>query len=52
MKAHTDSFSIHTKGKGTYEVTEEVARIVRAERGDQRHGHGLHPAYERKPRHL
>jgi secondary thiamine-phosphate synthase enzyme len=30
MKAHADSFSISTRGKGTYEVTEEVERIVRA----------------------
>lgn len=30
MKAHTDSFTISTRGKGTYEVTDEVARIVRA----------------------
>ena len=30
MKAHTDSFSVSTKGKGTYEITDEVARIVRA----------------------
>ena len=29
MKAHTDSFSVSTRGKGTYEITEEVARIVR-----------------------
>ena len=30
MKAHTDSFSIRTRGKGTYEITDEVARIVHA----------------------
>jgi len=29
MTAHTDSFSISTRGKGTYEITQEVARIVR-----------------------
>ena len=29
MKAQTDSFSISTRGKGTYEVTQEVARLVR-----------------------
>jgi secondary thiamine-phosphate synthase enzyme len=29
MKAHTDSFSISTRGKGTYEITGEVARVVR-----------------------
>jgi len=29
MKAYTESFSISTRGKGTYEVTREVARIVR-----------------------
>jgi secondary thiamine-phosphate synthase enzyme len=30
MKAHTDSFTVATRGKGTYEITEEVARVVRA----------------------
>ena len=30
MKARTDSFAISTKGKGTCEITSEVARIVRA----------------------
>jgi secondary thiamine-phosphate synthase enzyme len=30
MKAHTDSFTIRTRGKGTYEITDEVAKIVRA----------------------
>jgi secondary thiamine-phosphate synthase enzyme len=29
MKAHTDSFSVATRGKGTYEITEQVARVVR-----------------------
>jgi secondary thiamine-phosphate synthase enzyme len=29
MKAHTDSFTIRTRGKGTYEITDEVAGIVR-----------------------
>jgi secondary thiamine-phosphate synthase enzyme len=29
MKAHTDSFSTQTRGKGTSEITDEVARIVR-----------------------
>ena len=28
MKAHTNSFTVSTRGKGTYEITEEVARIV------------------------
>ncbi len=28
MAAYTDSFSICTRGKGTYEITNEVARIV------------------------
>ena len=28
-KAHTATFTIHTHGKGTYEITREVARIVR-----------------------
>ena len=32
MKAFTDSFAIGTRGKGTYEVTHEVARIVRDSR--------------------
>jgi secondary thiamine-phosphate synthase enzyme len=30
MKAHTDSITVATRGKGTYEITDEVARIVRA----------------------
>jgi secondary thiamine-phosphate synthase enzyme len=30
MTAHTDSFSIRTRGKGTYKITDEVAQIVRA----------------------
>jgi secondary thiamine-phosphate synthase enzyme len=30
MRAHCDSFSVATRGKGTYEITGEVARIVRA----------------------
>jgi len=30
MKAHTSSFTVTTRGKGTYEITDEVARIVRA----------------------
>src|SRR3954468_23598760 len=29
MKAHTASFNIQTRGKGTYEITHEVARLVR-----------------------
>ena len=29
MKAHTSEFTIRTRGKGTTEITEEVARIVR-----------------------
>ncbi len=29
MKAHTASFSVSTRGKGTNEITDEVARIVR-----------------------
>lgn len=29
MKAHTGSFTVSTRGKGTYEVTDEVIRIVR-----------------------
>ena len=29
FKAHTASFTVHTRGKGTYEITEEVARVVR-----------------------
>ena|ERR1700733_1117059 len=28
MSAHADSFSIPTRGKGTYHITSEVARIV------------------------
>lgn len=30
MKALTESFTIQTRGKGTYEISDEVARIVRA----------------------
>jgi len=30
MKAHTDSFTVATRGKGTHEITDDVARIVRA----------------------
>ena len=30
MKAHTDAFQVSTRGKGTYEITGEVERIVRA----------------------
>ena len=28
-KAHTATFTVQTRGKGTYEITEEVARVVR-----------------------
>ena len=28
MAVHSDSFSIHTRGKGTYEITSEVKSIV------------------------
>ena len=28
-KAHTATFTVRTRGKGTYEITDEVARIVR-----------------------
>jgi secondary thiamine-phosphate synthase enzyme len=30
MKAHTDLFTVRTRGKGTSEITDEVARVVRA----------------------
>ncbi len=30
MTTHADTFTINTRGKGTYEVTDEVARVVRA----------------------
>lgn len=30
MKAHCESFEVATRGKGTYEITEEVEAIVRA----------------------
>lgn len=30
MKAHCESFEISTRGKGTYEISEAVERIVRA----------------------
>ena len=29
MKAHTATFTVRTRGKGTTEITDEVARIVR-----------------------
>ena len=29
MKAHCESFEVSTRGKGTYEITEQVAAIVR-----------------------
>src|SRR6185436_15408478 len=29
-KAHTDSFSVSTRGKGTYEISDHVVEIVRA----------------------
>lgn len=29
MKAHSESFTVQTRGKGTYEVTEQVSKIVR-----------------------
>jgi secondary thiamine-phosphate synthase enzyme len=29
-EAHADSFTVRTRGQGTYEVTDEVARIVKA----------------------
>ena len=29
MNAHTDSFTCATRGKGTYEITDQIARIVR-----------------------
>jgi secondary thiamine-phosphate synthase enzyme len=30
MQAHGGSFEVRTSGKGTYEITDQVARIVRA----------------------
>ncbi len=30
MNAHTDQFTVGTRGKGTYDITGEVARVVRA----------------------
>ena len=29
-EAHADTFTVRTRGQGTYEITDEVARIVRA----------------------
>jgi secondary thiamine-phosphate synthase enzyme len=29
IKAHTAEFTVPTRGQGTYEITEEVARVVR-----------------------
>ena len=36
MKAFSESFNVRTHGKGTYEVTSQVAEIIR--RGGLRHG--------------
>jgi secondary thiamine-phosphate synthase enzyme len=30
MKVYSDSFEVPTRGKGTYEITDELARLVRA----------------------
>jgi secondary thiamine-phosphate synthase enzyme len=30
MNAHTDTFTIRTRGKGTYEITDQVAGVVQA----------------------
>ena len=30
MTTYTDTFTVNTRGKGTYEITDEVARVVRA----------------------
>lgn len=30
MKAHVDTFATRTRGKGTYEITERIAEVVRA----------------------
>ena len=30
MKAHADQFTVATRGKGTYDITAQVARIVQA----------------------
>ncbi len=30
MSAHADSFRVNTRGKGTYEITDQVRRIVQA----------------------
>ena len=30
MAAHVESFEVQTKGKGTYDITDDVARIVRS----------------------
>ena len=30
MSAHADTFTVNTRGKGTYAITDEVARVVRA----------------------
>ena len=32
MAAHTDQFTVATRGKGTYEITEACARVVTASR--------------------
>ncbi len=28
MSAHAAAFTVRTRGKGTYEITDEVARVV------------------------
>ena len=30
LEAHAENFTVRTRGKGTYEITEEVAQAVRA----------------------
>ncbi|HSI63096.1 MAG TPA: YjbQ family protein, partial [Candidatus Saccharimonadia bacterium] len=30
MSAHADQFTLSTRGKGTYDITSQVERIVRA----------------------
>ena len=30
MQAHADQFTVATRGKGTYDLTDQVARVVRA----------------------
>jgi hypothetical protein len=44
--AYQESFDVHSRGRGTIEITAEVARIVRAAGSGDRHRARLCPAHE------